>query len=145
MSVACAPFPTTHFSSFPVNFPWICFKAAPCEQPAVSAFQTFCGLTSTLEGVNECLLDYCQVSNLSHVVRALLSTVRIEYLEFPLSGLVWSYIIGTRPLDAKTGLSRIDLLTIWRLDTLYHRNLFIIKYIRRITLWGVSSHFSKGS
>lgn len=54
----------TH-SSLPVNFPWICFAKALCQQPAFSAM-TFCGLPFLVEGVSECLLDHCQVSSLSH-------------------------------------------------------------------------------
>lgn len=73
-------------------------------------------------GVNECLLLSQQVFPVI-VIRALLRTVRIEYLEFSLSALIWSSITATRPLDAKIALSRIDLLTVWRLNTRStHRN-----------------------
>ncbi len=48
----------------PLNFLLTCLDTALCEQPASLAVNV-CGLSS-LKGVNDCLLDNCQISSLPH-------------------------------------------------------------------------------
>ena len=51
-----------HFS-LPVNFPWTCFDTALCEQPCPFS-DDLLWLTLLVEGVDDRLLDNCQVSSL---------------------------------------------------------------------------------
>ncbi len=49
----------------PLNFLLTCLDTALCEQPASLAMNV-CGFTLLVKGVNDCLLDNCQISSLPH-------------------------------------------------------------------------------